>query len=320
MSAELGNSYILIAGMGRSGSNRLLDILDTSRRTVCRNEVDEILGSSFGGIGATLFPEDFGPRQLAALQDAISGAALRRSARDRLDQTDKDYLTGTGRRVLPVLGKTRVRRLLGPLGLLDGQDEWRVPSPLLAESRLPDARLVLKLNGTPAWAAALAQADPGCRILHNIRAPAAYLQSWYNRFIRNGVGTASFEANFRDVPRILAHFGRHDADRLAEPVEANLVEVELWRWRYINESLQSLAAHSDRYLLLTYSEIEADLPGSAKRVFDFTELPLDPVEEIRIRSLKNVLFREPHKTSLDAALCDRLVCTVLEDSPLRSLI
>ncbi|MDG4649648.1 sulfotransferase domain-containing protein [Roseibacterium sp. SDUM158017] len=311
--------YILISGKGRSGSNRLLDILDASRSTVCRSEINEIPGSVFAGIGGELFSGDFGPQQLAALRQAISGAVTRRSARDRLSQRDKDYLTAAGRAGIGSLEKARLRRALSAVGLLDGEHEWRLPPVFLKRDAISGARLVLKLNSSPSWAAALAHADDRCRVLHNVRDPFGYLQSWYNRFIGNGVGTASFRANFRDVPRILAHFGRDDANRLAEPTDENLVEVELWRWRYVNESLQSIAASSGRYLLVTYSEIETDPLGAAGRMFEFAGLPLESGEEARIRALQNVLFSSPHKTHLDPDMCARLIDGVLEDSPLRGL-
>jgi hypothetical protein len=319
MPAGLSDTYILISGKGRSGSNRLLDILDASGLTVCRSEVNEIPGSAFSDIGGELFPDDIGPEQLTALRDAISGAVARRSVRDRLGQTDKEYLSAAGRAVLPAFAKPRLRPVLGTLGLLDDEHEWRLPTMFLDGNKISDARLVLKLNSAPSWAAVLAQADDRCRILHNIRHPAEYLQSWYNRFIRNGVGTSSFEANFQDVPRMLAHFGRDDADRLAEPTDENLIEVELWRWRYVNESLQSLASRSSQYLLMTYSEIEDDLLGSARKVFAFADLPIGSREEARIHSMKNVLFGKPHVTKLDPALCDRLIAKVLGDSPLGAL-
>lgn len=313
-------SYVLISGKGRSGSNRLLDMLDTSRLTVCRNEVNAIPGSDFARVGGELFPEDFGSVHLSALRDAISRADVRRSARDRLSQVDKEYLSVVGRAGLGITGKHRLRRVLSVTGLIDDPGEWDLPDLFLNKDRMSHVRLVLKLNSCPAWAMALGKEDERCKILHNIRDPFEYLQSWYNRFIKKHAGTSSFESRFEDVPRLLAHFGRDDADRLRQPTEENLVEVELWRWRYINERLQSLAPLAGRYLLITYPEMEADIVGAAKKVFDFADLPFGHQEEMRVTTMRNVLFQTPHSASLDPELCENLVSKILEDSPLRPLL
>lgn len=312
--------YILISGKGRSGSNRLLDILDVSRHTVCRSEVNEISGSAFFGIGGTLFPDDLQAAQAAMLRKAIAGAVERRSERDRLSQTDKGYFKGLSGPVLWGLGKARVRRVLSAARLVDGSQEWRLPAPILDRAALSEACVVLKLNSCPAWATALSEADDSCNILHNLRDPFEYLQSWYNRFIAKGVGARSFQENFDDVPRLLAHFGRKDVVRLKEPIEANIVEVELWRWRYINETLRALKAHTGQYLLVKYADIETDPVGSARRMFDFAKLPFEAREEARVRALRNDLFAPPHATRLDSEMCQRLIASVLEDSPLLDLL
>lgn len=319
MPKEKDDTYVLISGKGRSGSNRLLDILDTSRRTVCRSEPNEIKASMFSGIGGELFVEDFGPDALNSLETALAGAATRRSARDRVNQTDKAYLTALGRAALPSLGKARFRRALTAMKILESEGEWRLPAAFMRRERSSDVLPVLKLNSTPAWAVALAKADERALILHNIRDPFDYLQSWYNRFIISKSGTKSFEKNFQDVPKLLAFFDRTGAERLREPTDANLIEVELWRWRYINEVLLSLRDRRDQYLIMTYSEIEADLLGAARRVFAFAGLPFDHAEEVRIGNLSNVLFQVPHRAQLDPVSCRATMAKVLEDSPLKTL-
>lgn len=319
MTIGLRTSYIIISGKGRSGSNRLLDMLDASRQTICRSEVNEIAETGFAGVGGALFSDDFSAEQLAQLQATLPDAMLRRSARDRLTQRDKAYLTTIGRTLVPALGKARLRQALRQVGLMKSAQDWPLPSMALNHTTLPQAQLVLKLNSCPAWATALAQANKNARILHNIRDPLDYLQSWYNRFIIGKAGLSSFTKNFRDVPRILAYFGRTGAEHLAEPREENIVEVELWRWRYVNTHLHRVAAHSDQYLLMSYTEIEADLLAAARRVFAFADLPFEAPEEARIRALDNVLFQKPHTTRLDPELCHRLIAKVLEDCPLHAL-
>ena len=314
------NVYTIISGTGRSGSNRLLDMFDASPYTVCRNEVNSIPGSSFFAVGGKLFFDDFSATQRKMLRAAVDGATIRRSARDRLNQTDKDYLTRAGRISLGAMEKARLRNMLAKLGVIGDAREWIVPQVLLNDEGLSRARLVLKLNSCPAWAQSMVSEDNSCRIIHNIRDPRGFLNSWYNRLIKNGVGTTSFEENFGDVAPILEYFGRTDAERLRSPTEENLVEVDLWRWRHVNENLLSLESHAGQYIRISYKEIEADRVEVARKAFAFAELPFEAEEEARIGSLRNVLFQKPHTTRLDAEMCNRLVGKVLEDSPLKDLV
>jgi hypothetical protein len=181
-------------------------MLDTSRLTVCRNEVNAIPGSDFARVGGELFPEDFGSVHLSALRDAISRADVRRSARDRLSQVDKEYLSVVGRAGLGITGKHRLRRVLSVTGLIDDPGEWDLPDLFLNKDRMSHVRLVLKLNSCPAWAMALGKEDERCKILHNIRDPFEYLQSWYNRFIKSIPEHRHLKADLRmcrDFLRIL---------------------------------------------------------------------------------------------------------------------
>jgi hypothetical protein len=311
--------YVLISGNGRSGSNRLLDMFDASPRTVCRSELNETPDSDFHTIGGDRVPGDLEDARLAALQAAIARAKTRRGARDRLGQTDKSYLTPLGRLALPMMEKTRLRRGVAAVGLMRRTGEWTLPAPCLRPAPLQEARLILKLNSAPTWAVALAERDPNCRILHNIRDPLSYLKSWYARFIHNNAGFRLFEAQFGEVPAILAQFGRDDAERLRPATLENLVEVEIWRWRALNETLYGLATRPGQYLRVTYDAVGADPLATAERIYDFVGLPMEQRAVARIRAQRNTLFRTPHATDLDLDLCTRLRDQVLQGSPLNAL-
>jgi hypothetical protein len=296
-----------------------LDIFDASPRTVCRSEMNEIPGSDFAAIGGDGAHGTVDAARREALADAIARAKTRRSARDRPTQTDKTYLTALGRAALPAMAKTRLRRGLATVGLMHHPGEWTLPSVCLRGAPLAQARLVLKINGAPAWAAALAESDPDCRILHNIRDPLGYLKSWYARLIHEHVGYRLFEETFSDVAPILASFGRDDAERLRPATLENLVEVELWRWRYLNEALLRLSDRPGQYLRVTYDAVGANPVATAERIYDFAGLPMDPAAAARIRGQRNTLFQKPHATDLDLDLCTRLLDRILDGSPLRAL-
>lgn len=312
---EPGNPYALISGLGRSGSNRILDILDTSDITSCRNEANEVCGSEFYGIGGELFPAELEECHIRKLQEAISRSNLRRSRRDRLTLREKSYANILARQFSVLTSKSKIRRGLRLARIISNEHEWDLPPWTLNKDISYTAVPVLKLNSCPAWATGLVNTDRNCYIVHNIRDPFDYLQSWYNRFIINRAGFRSFQSNFSDIPKILEYFDRDDAERLKEPTLENLVEVEIWRWRYVNELLFS-ASSSERYMQIHYSDVENRPVEEAAKMFCFLSIPFGSAERLRVGSLKNKLFQNPHASKLEKGLCEKLLDRVLEESPL----
>ena len=312
---------ILLTGNGRSGSNRLLDLLDQSPATVCRNEANAIPGGAFNGIGGTLFAEDLTAERLAQLQRALAGARDRRSFRDRSEQTDKLHYRP---RMLArggqwMVSKKRLRETLPRLHLLEDAREWRSPALYTSRARQAEATLVVKLNACPAWTVALHNAQPELKVVHNLRKPLDYLNSWFNRHVAR-VEPGSFATTFADVPRILAAFGRDDAGRLADLGEESLIEIEMWRWRFVNETIQTALAGSPRLMTVTYDEIDRDTAAAAERLYAFAGLPLSNETRAAAAAMENKLFARKHTTRLDRERALRIIETVLGDSPLRAIV
>lgn len=313
----LESGCAIISGNGRSGSNRLLDILDLHPNTVCRNEVNEIPGGAFYGIGGELF--ELSATALQELQTAIQSGKSRRSSRDRADYYHKAFLKKPARKILLPLSKKKIRNTLHALNMMPNIHEWKIPKALANTSELNKSTLVLKLNSCPEWARALSKTESQPYIIHNIRNPNQYLRSWYNRFIRAGAGSSSFEENFNDIPEILAHFKQSGAERLRAPNLTNIVEAEIWRWRFINEQIMSISDVSQKYLLVKYDEVEHDPSGTADRVHKFIGLEMDVRARTKSVRMPNKLFSEKHKHKLDESLSGFLLDRVLEGSPLKPL-
>ena len=70
--------YVLITGQGRSGTNWLLEILDQSRQTHCRNEPNGCAGSA---LSALPLGQMSCPEQEAKLESAWDAAIIRASSR-----------------------------------------------------------------------------------------------------------------------------------------------------------------------------------------------------------------------------------------------
>jgi hypothetical protein len=87
--------------------------------------------------------------------------------------------------------RVRAQRLVGPRGrALLGRiapslrgAEWRLPRWLGSRRALREARPVLKLVQVPAWGTWVLRNRPGTRVLHIVRRPAGFLNSWRNRYL-----------------------------------------------------------------------------------------------------------------------------------------
>jgi len=310
---------IVISGKGRSGSNRALDMLDCSRLTSSRNELNEIVGGEFHGIDGELFDEDLTPSGQAALLAAIERAGRRRSARDPFVRRDKVYLNGLGRLALAPMSKTRLRNIAERIGAMDSANEWNLSSSLLS-TEVHRMHTVIKLNSCPAWSRFLIT-NGHAKILHNIRNPFDYLQSWYNRFIiRKNIGNTSLIKNMHSAESIVNFFGLQKLDLFSKIDERSLVYVEMARWRYINERLYEMRRHSDSYIRVTYAEFEADAVATAEKIYDFARIPFDAAVSSKVADLPNRLFGTPHEQVLDLDLCRKAVAEVLSDSPLNEIL
>jgi len=291
----------------------MLDIIDFSESTACRNEPNEVEGSWLSGFGYELLDEGLDSFKVAELHGKVLNSGYIRSDRDRF-RTSKKFLTPLGKAYLPIISRRKVRKSLSYVGSMRNPHEWKLPRLAMnAKPFLP----VLKLNSCPIWAEKLVQLDPNVLILHNIRQPYAYLNSWYNRFIhKQKTASKSFIENFSDVPCLLQYFGRSDSARLSEVNLENIVEVELWRWRYVNERIANIEDSTDQYLRVNYEEVDAGPVCAAHKVYNF--LGIDFSESIinQIEVQKNVLFPKRHGFELDPHLIIKLMGRVLEDSPL----
>lgn len=310
---------IYIHSSGRSGSNRLLDYLDTHERTLCRNEVNVIDGD-FARLpsarpGAPLW-EEF----LEGWRTAIARARRRNSFRDRFDRTQKLFL----RAPLARWGQAAMarRRLREAMGVWRG-DEWAIPGLWYRRDAETLVVPVVKIGGQPDWVLAAHAGDPGVRVLHNMRRPDRFLASWWNRYVRvdrAGDVEQVFRESMAHVPAVLEHFGVDDHGRLASFSLPALVEAELWLWRYENEVPWRALSGQERYCLLWYEDISADPEACCREAFAAAGLEFTEVHAARVRAARNTLFTKRHDDALDAGLVRAAVEHVLGESPLWPMI
>ena len=305
--------YVVIGGFGRSGSNLILKMFDVHEDTHCRNEPNDLLGASMTGL-TPLFPADMPAGFDNAWPAAIDGVAGTVGARDHLPPGRKTFVRkGPLSRLGGWLQSKRRFRTIAGLG-----DEWPCPRLIYDRRRLATSLPVLKMMLVGAGLIEAHRVAPGQRLVHILRQPEGFLNSWFNRYVVKQPGGPEkvWADNLETLPTILEHFGADpkQCDRYSLPT---LLESELWRWRYLNEMLGTLSG-SDRYLKVTYEKALQHRTETTRSLFDFAGLTFSEEHGMRLQGIRNRVFSAPHQTKLDTAEIAAAVDRALGGSPLLS--
>lgn len=291
--------YVIIAGHGRSGSNRLLDAFDCHETTNCRNEPNEVPGGVFARLEDGFFESDLRPGFEERWRAAVEAARLRFSGRDRLAGLIKSYHRPIIGRLFSdiVLKRARLRRAFGIVAPRLKSDEWLGHPLHLKSDVLAEALPVFKIVLNQGWMTATHSADDNQRVVHNIRRPKAFLRSWRSRYVAPTGPEKVYANNLATLDRILVHFGEPAWDRrsFSEPA---LFETELWRWRYVNETLFAALSQSARFTISRYEDFDVDPLDEAKRLFAFAGLAFEPRHAERVSALRNTLFAEKKRAPM----------------------
>ena len=268
--APSARPYLIIAGHGRSGSNRLLDAFDCHPRTLCRNEPNETKGSVFSELPPGFFPAGENPDFIDRWRGVIAKAALEISERDRIGERSKAYIASPAHKLFAqiVLARRRVRGALGAV-IPDLRGEQWPAAPFIANrDRLANAFPVFKMLLCQGWIMDAFEREPELRVIHNIRAPKPFLISWRRRYVKPTGPEQVFQDNLQDLDQILGFFGRKSL-RSEGFSEASLFESELWRWRFVNEVALPAPATASRDIRLgpPMTRFEKDPVGEAERLY-----------------------------------------------------
>lgn len=278
----MARGYALIVGQGRSGTNWLLEMIDLSPETFCRNEPYGCAGSEMSELidlrDAELEPSTFGP----AWDRAVAASLARIGERDHRALVHKRYLWWASWRFglyrfahSPRLRRT-ARVLVPPLGPTEFEfPPWLGPRALQAR-----AFGVLKLNRVPSFAGFVLQHRPDVPVLHIVRHPGGFLHSWRSRYLA-----------LNDQKRVLAenalrieNVARANARWASRFTESDVREVnasELAYWRYANESIHECGRGKPNYQFISFEDLSRDPLPIMRRVYEACRLPL--TEEIVAR-------------------------------------
>ncbi|MCH2103718.1 MAG: sulfotransferase [Planctomycetes bacterium] len=298
-SSSEGLKVAFILGMGRSGTNFLLDLLDTSPTTHCRNEPDELLGGALESWSEWKIHS--GLRGAEDLWPALQRAAASGGERDRRIPTHKTWLRSSASAPLNALSRAKLRKLLPTMS----GAEYQLPNTLAQADALAGALHVLKVNAAPSVAEVflgepLSEAAPPPKVLHIVRNPAGFLRSWRRRWLVKHDEAEVFAANLARLQAVLKHDPEGSAF-VREVQEPDVFEAELLFWRYCTQRIRAAGVGSQGYYEVSYDELaHAPLP-SLRGVFDHLKLPWDGQLEARVNQMtgSSVNIADAYQRELD---------------------
>jgi len=260
-----------ILGMGRSGTNFLLDLIDSSPFTHCRNEPDELSGGALES-----WAEWKIHRSLLGARDLwgdLRRAIVCGGERDRPIPPFKAWVRSAAAAPAKALSRTTLRKLVPGLG----GSEYHLPAALVRHEELAAALHVLKINAAPSVAEVFIEAAhgvdiPSARIVHIVRNPAGFLRSWRRRWLAEHDEERVLAANLErleEVRRLDPEAGAL-IDLIPDP---NVHEAELIFWRYCTQRIRAAGVGRDTYLEVSYDELARSPLSSLREVFTHLDLP-----------------------------------------------
>lgn len=261
---------ILIVGVGRSGTNWLFDLLDLSARTHCRNATsnslpDSLLAPLIEGVAPLQRDRDLGSRW----DEALTALAGRMGAMDGRIPVAKAHFHrwASAAGLVRAVGSRRLRPVLAWIQPSLRQREWPVPRWLASAQAMRRAVPVLRIGSAlPCVEWVLAERSRA-KILHMVRHPGGFLNSWQRRFLSAGDADLVRRDNAARLRRVLEvdpswgeNFG--DVDALC------VQETELLFWRYSTETTWKHGGDEPQYKLVTFESLAADLDSALRSVYE----------------------------------------------------
>lgn len=263
---------ILIAGQGKSGTKRLLRLMDLSPQTHCRSEPYNLAGSPFRqlrtGVRAWVLGEEERRMFAAEWNYARDWTRERVGDRDRLPPPPKHHIYSAARRLglVHLLSSRSVRRYLRTVWPGLSGDEWLLPRSIGRRDALANASLVIKLNQFPSLVQWILEERPSVKVVHIVRHPAGFLRSWWERHYCNHDPDRILQDNQHRL-RVIAEREDAWAASFGDIGRMCAAEAELWFWRYATESCHRAGCGSGQYMLVLDEDIASAPVGVARRLY-----------------------------------------------------
>ncbi len=279
--------YIQIVGHGRSGTNWLLDILDASEFSHCRNEPDEVPESCLAYLHRLWYSDKALESVTEQWDSQIRQAKLCMSKRDHHVETPKKHIypfaQKSGLATLPT--RAKARQVLQAFFPELRRGEWKVPRWIADEDRLAQACAVFKINMLVAWFVSwLLNERPQIPVIHIVRHPGGYFNSSLQRFFskRTDAELAAESQFYKTLLRTAVQVYPQWANRIGDIDALSLKEAVLWFWCLNNEMIYREGKEKPNYRLLIYEDMVANSQENCRKIYDFCRLPWNHTVEQQI--------------------------------------
>ncbi len=319
--------YGLILGQGRSGTNWILDSLDASPMTFCRNEPNECVPSVMD-----LLPNPWrigadGAR-LAQLWDRVAEETLLlMGERDHRLNHPKTFVNPLSQRlgIAQLSARPRLRKQLSRVLWSWGDGEWRMPQWV---GHLDDPEIfgVFKLVQGYNWATWVLDNRPGVPVVQVVRHPAGRHESFLRRYIATADAEETRLGKIEQLRELVPETIL--AERMGPLDDLTLEEAETWFSVYQMEMFEQRASGNPGYLRVSYENMVVDPWQVLEQIFDHFDLPFTSDVQERIERQKNFsVFGAVTKESteltngwrerLDPDVAQRIV-DIVDSSPISS--
>ncbi|MEX0653285.1 MAG: sulfotransferase [Phycisphaeraceae bacterium] len=315
--------YILIVGHGRSGTNWLLSLLDRSSETHCRNEPNELGGEPWARLPSPWVCRPYDAAVGAQWDEAVAWSAGRVGLRDHRLPEAKTHVHGWARSLgLDRMMKgPKLRRVASVAQPALAEAEWPAPRWWARPAVLAEAVAVLKLNQAPGWACWALTQRPKATVVHIIRHPGGFLNSYLNRWLAGHDRDAVTGRN-RERLRQIAEVDREWAGRFGDVEAMSAEAAELWFWRYAAEMIHRTGDGRPNYHLVVYERLAMQPFEQTRRLYEACGLAWSATVEQAVRegasASRSTAIAQAWRDRLSAEH-QRMIDDVLADSPLQAL-
>jgi hypothetical protein len=265
--------YSIITGTGRSGTSWLLDIFDVSPQTHCRNEPHGLPGTELNRFPSVWRSDTKGSVELYREHwDVVAGGAARRfGARDHNVRFPKPYLYPWTNHlgVARILTGARARAAASIVDRRLAGSEWDLPWWIGSGRRLEESLAVLKMIVDAPLLSWLVTERPQVPVVHIVRHPGGRMHSWLTRLVEpmNQTQRQELRANIiRRIQRVQS-FDPRWRTLIPEPASLPLFDLEVWFWRYVNESLLEAGRARKSYRLVRFEQLASNPVGESELLY-----------------------------------------------------
>lgn len=278
--------YGLVLGQGRSGTNWVLDVLDASPRTFCRNEPDLCVPSFMDPLPNNWRIGADGAR-LAKWWDAVAEqTATHMGEMDHRLDHPKDFVLPISQRlgIAQLSARPRIRRLASRVLWSWADGEWKMPRWVGSLDGVDSVALFKLVQGYN-WATWVLDNRPHVPVVQVVRHPGGRHESFLRRYIDRADPQEALREKI-DQLRLLAGDAAF-AERMGPVDELTLEEAETWFGVYQMELIEHRAANLTQYLRLRYEDLVTEPEATIAQLYNHFGLALTDDVRNRIETAKN---------------------------------